>query len=80
MKLVKKLAAALLLASALTVSAYAGDQHTPAAVPSPTPAPMENMVYSAPTDETQSQTTETATDTGTEELLLNSLIFLFSLL
>lgn len=38
MKLVRNLAAALFLASALTVNVYAGDQPSPGCVPPPPPA------------------------------------------
>ena len=39
MKLVRNLLAALLLACALTVNVYAGDQHTPGIVQPPPPPP-----------------------------------------
>jgi hypothetical protein len=46
MKLVKNFALAMLLASVLTVSASAGDQHGPAATtPSPTPSPEGLVAY-----------------------------------
>ncbi len=43
MKLVRKLATALLLACALTVTVYAGDQETPGYVPQPTPRPATSL-------------------------------------
>ena len=44
MKLVRNLAAALVLACALTVNVYAGDQNTPGFVPPTPPATYADLV------------------------------------
>ncbi len=48
MKLVKNFVLAALLASTLAVSAFAGDQHGPAALPSPTPSALIAYDETAP--------------------------------
>jgi hypothetical protein len=48
MKLVKNFVLAAMLASVLAVSASAGDQHGPAALPSPTPAALIAYDETAP--------------------------------
>ncbi|HEX6731574.1 MAG TPA: hypothetical protein VF074_16230 [Pyrinomonadaceae bacterium] len=74
MKLIKNLAAALLLASLLSVNVYAGDQHIPGYVPPPPPP------ATATTEETENtETTETQEPTLAEELLVEAWITLLSL-
>ena len=81
MKLVRNLAATLLLAVALTVNVYAGDQPSPGFVPPPPPQPATS---SSTTDKT---TTPSATDGKVEEevdvvnpedLLVSALLALIS--
>ena len=81
MKLVRKLAAALFLACALTVTVYAGDQQTPGFVPQP-PPPATSLPCT--TDKT---TTPSATDGKVEtepeiekpeDLLITALLALLS--
>jgi hypothetical protein len=71
MNLVKNLAAALLLAFALSVNVSAGDQHGPAApVPPPPPATAEETA--------KTETTETQEPTLAEELLVEAWTTLLS--
>jgi hypothetical protein len=77
MKLVRNLAAALLLACALTVNVYAGDQETPGYAPPPPPPPATS---------TTDKTMTTADTDGkveaekplTEELLVSALLALLT--
>jgi hypothetical protein len=71
MKLIKNLAAALLLASVLSVSAYAGDLQTPGAAPPPPP----NSV--AATESTEE--TEAPVPPEDDELMIDALLALLSL-
>jgi hypothetical protein len=74
MNLVKNLAAALLLASVLSVNVYAGDQSIPGYVPPPPQS------ATATAEETKNiETTETQEPTLAEELLVEAWISLLSL-
>jgi hypothetical protein len=77
MKLIKNLAAALLLASVLSVNVYAGDQPIPGAIPPPPPPAM------APAEDTDTaeeiQATEAQEPTLADELWVNALVALLSL-
>ena len=74
MKLIKNLAATLLLASVLSVNAFAGDQSAPGYVPPPPPP------ATATTEETEkAETTEAQEPTLAEELLVEAWITLLSL-
>lgn len=66
MKLVRNLAAALLLAGALTVNVYAGDQPSPGIVPPP-PPPATAPSSDSTTDKA-STTSETDGKVATDEL------------
>lgn len=74
MKLIKNLAATLLLASVLSVNVFAGDQSAPGYVPPPPPP------ATATTEETEkAEATETQEPTLAEELLVEAWITLLSL-
>ena len=74
MKLIKNVAAALLLASFLTVNVYAGDQSAPGSVPPPPPP------ATATTEETEkSETTETQEPPLAEEFWIDAIVALLSL-
>ena len=72
MKLIKNLAAALLLASVLSVAAYAGDLQTPGAVPPPPPT---STAAAEPTEEAQTEAPVPPED----ELMIDALLALLSL-
>ena len=73
MKLIKNLAAALMLACVLSVNAYAGDLQTPGAVPPPPPT---STAAAEPTEETQ---TEAPVPPEDDELKIDALLALLSL-
>ena len=77
MKLIKNVAAALLLAAALNVNIYAGDLDTPGYVPPPPPQ------ATAPAEDTDTaeeiQATEAQEPTLADELWVNALVALLSL-
>ena len=77
MKLIKNLAAALLLASILSVNVYAGDQHIPGYVPPPPPP----ATSTEDTEAAKTQTTETETQEPTlaDEFWVDALEALLSL-
>lgn len=76
MKLIKNLAAALLLASALSVNVFAGDQQTPGCVPPPTPP----ATSPADTDTAQkTEATETEDPVLADEFWVEALTALLSL-
>lgn len=74
MNLVKNLAAALLLASVLSVNVYAGDQSIPGYVPPPPPP-----ATTTAEDTENAETTETQEPTLAEELFVEAWITLLSL-
>jgi hypothetical protein len=76
MKLIKNLAAALLLASALSVNVFAGDQQTPGCVPPPPPP----ATSPADTDTAQkTEATETQKPVLADEFWAEALMALLSL-
>lgn len=76
MKLIKNLAAALLLASALSVNVFAGDQQTPGYVPPPPPP----ATSTADTDTAQkTEATETQEPVLADEFWVEALTALLSL-
>lgn len=82
MKLVRNLAAALLLASALTVNVYAGDQPSPGFVPPP-PPPATSLPSTTDKTITPSATdgkveTEEVEIVNPEDLLVSALLALLS--
>jgi len=77
MKLIKNLAAALLLASALSVNAYAGDQQTPGYVPPP-PSPATSPAEVTDKAE-ETQVAEPQEPTLADELWTDALMALLSL-
>jgi hypothetical protein len=77
MKPIKNLAAALLLASALSVNVYAGIQETPGAVPPP-PTPATLPAEDTDTAE-KLQATETQEPTLAEEFWVETLMAMLSL-
>ena len=76
MKLIKNLAAALILASVLSVNVYAGDQPIGG---SPTPPPATMPDETTQKTEATTTTTETQQPTMAEELWVDALMALFSL-
>ena len=74
MKLVRNLAAALVLACALSVSVFAGDQHTPGFVPPPPPATCSECPPDAPATEDGTVVEETAEN----DLLVTAVMALLS--
>jgi hypothetical protein len=72
----KNLAAALLLATALSVNIYAGDLQTPGYVPPPPPATITEDTETAKTQKTE---TETQEPTLADEFWVDALITLLSL-
>ena len=81
MKLVRNLAAALFLACALTVNAYAGDQQTPGYVEPPTqPPPATSLPSTTDKTDTPSVTDGKVTieEKPTEDLLVSALYALLS--
>ena len=81
MKLVRNLAAALLLACALTVNVYAGDQPSPGYVPPPPPATAPSSDSTTDKASTTSETDgKVATDEleQPEDLLISALLALLS--
>jgi hypothetical protein len=79
MKLVKKLVCAVLFASALSVSAYAGDMETPGYVPPPPSQSMSQPGAAAETSCVSSEPCENAAKPS-EELFYDALMALISLL
>ena len=75
MSLIKNLAAALLLASVLSVNVYAGDQPIPG---SPAPPPPATISENS-TEKIDVTTAETPEPTLAEELWADALMALFSL-
>ena len=82
MKLVRNLAAALFLACALTVNAYAGDQQTPGCVEPPTQPPPATSLPSSTTDKADSPSITdgkvTIEETTAEDLLVSAFYALLS--
>ena len=80
MKLIKNLAAALLLASVLSVNASAGDQHGPGAVPPPPPPVTSSTDTTEKTEETQVTPLEESQELpSTDELWYEALFALLTL-
>lgn len=77
MKLIKNLAAALLLASVLSVNVSAGDQHSPGYIPPP-PEPATCPTEDPECAETTTQISETQEPTLAEELWNDALVALLS--
>ena len=82
MKLVRNLAAALFLACALTVNAFAGDQQTPGYVEPPTQPPPAVSLPSSSTDKADAPPAidgkVTIEKTTAEELLVSAIYALLS--
>jgi hypothetical protein len=78
MKLVRNLAAALVLACALTVNVYAGDQDTPGFVPPP-PRPATSVTTSDKTTTTSETDGKVVLEAEEPDLLVTALMTLLSL-
>lgn len=81
MKLVRNLAAALVLACALTVNVYAGDQETPGCVlPPPRPATSSTSTTdkTTTTSETDGKVETEEIEVTEDDLLISALIALLS--
>ena len=76
MKLVKNFVLATLLASILAVSASAGDQHGPAALPSPTPASI--IAYDEPAPYVIDPNTGSVSTETSDSLFYEALVALLS--
>lgn len=79
MKLVRNLAAALVLACALSVNVYAGDQQTPGYVPPPPSSSECTSDKSATTPQDDGKDTTSTQPTSSDELLLEAVLALLSL-
>lgn len=75
MKLVRNLAAALVLACVLTVNGFAGDQQTPAIVTPPPPPPASNPMT---TDTTGTKVNVLGIEEPADDLLITALLALLS--
>jgi hypothetical protein len=76
MKLIKNLAAALVLTSVLSVNAFAGDQHTGGAVPPPPPPATSPAEYDTAQ---KTEATETQDPALADEFWVEALTALLSL-